>query len=293
MTFADRISRCCSQTASMLLSFAKVALQSRRPIRKGSETGELVVLGNGPGLKHTLAANRRWLEGKTLMAVNFAANTPVWRELKPKYYILADPHFFTSGSDKNVDLLQHNLQSADWEMTLLVPALIRKKARKRITNRNIHVGGFNMVGIEGFSPFCHAAFSAGLGMPRPRNVLIPALMTGLRLGFKTIYVAGADHSWTRTLSVDENNRVVSIQPHFYEEDKAEKERVASVYEGVRLHEVLGSMVIAFESYFRIEAYARKIHARILNVTPGSFIDAFERFSPTQDADSQEPKKLKI
>ena len=113
-------------------------------------------------------------------------------------------------------------------------------------------------------------------MPRPRNVLIPSLMVGLRMGYRRIVIVGADHTWTRTLSVDDQNRVVSIQPHFYKDNDKEQERVASVYRDVRLHEVLGSMAIAFRSYHAIADYAARCDVSILNATPGSFIDAFPR-----------------
>ena len=113
-------------------------------------------------------------------------------------------------------------------------------------------------------------------MPRPRNVLIPSIMAGIRLGYRRIVIVGADHTWTRTLSVDEQNRVISIQPHFYKDNNAEHERVASVYEGLRLHDVLGSMTITFRSYHHIADYAAHIGVEILNASAETFIDAFPR-----------------
>ena len=115
-------------------------------------------------------------------------------------------------------------------------------------------------------------------MPRPRNVLIPSIMLGIALGFSTIYVAGADHSWTRTLSVDDDNRVVSIQPHFYKEDEREEKRVRKDYMNYPLHMILQSFYVAFRSYFTIARYARHRSVKIFNITPGSFIDAFPRLN---------------
>lgn len=119
-------------------------------------------------------------------------------------------------------------------------------------------------------------------MPRPRNVLVPAIMTAMRAGFKEIYLAGADHGWLTTLSVTDENEVVSIQPHFYKDNDSEQKRVASVYRDVRLHEILLSMHLAFKSYHRIEQYARRRGIDIFNATPGSFIDAFRRKMPFAD-----------
>lgn len=113
-------------------------------------------------------------------------------------------------------------------------------------------------------------------MPRPRNVLIPSIMIGIWLGYKEIYVVGADHTWSKTLEVDANNTVISVQPHFYEDNKAEAARVASVYADVKLHEIMYSFHVAFKAYHQIEDFARKMGVNIYNATPGSFIDAFRR-----------------
>ncbi|MDE5874760.1 MAG: hypothetical protein K2H15_03860, partial [Muribaculaceae bacterium] len=102
------------------------------------------------------------------------------------------------------------------------------------------------------------------------------IMSAIREGFGRIYLCGADHTWTQTLSVDDENFVVSVQPHFYEDNDKERERVRRAYAGLHLHDVLGSMTIAFRSYWAVKAYAESIGVKIINATPGSMIDAFER-----------------
>ena len=119
-------------------------------------------------------------------------------------------------------------------------------------------------------------YRLGLGMPRPRNVLIPSIMLAINSGYRRVYVAGADHSWTQTLWVDEDNRVVSIQPHFYQDNEEEKKRVATEYHNYPLHQILQSLYIAFRSYFDIADYAKSRNVEIINITPESFIDAFPR-----------------
>ena len=113
-------------------------------------------------------------------------------------------------------------------------------------------------------------------MPRPRNVLIPSIMLAIRSGYKRIGIAGADHSWSRSLSVTEDNEVVSVQPHFYAEDSREEDRVRHEYRGIRLHSIMESFAVAFRSYHVIADYARSKGVEIWNLTPGSFIDAFPR-----------------
>lgn len=266
-----------SDMASSAKSLVKVLVQSR-PVkipRVADPAEPFVVLGNGPSLASTINDHLPFLRSHPCMAVNFAANTPEFGQIRPSYYILADPHFFEpEGTDRNVDRLWKNISSTRWDMTLFVPARVRRVRLEG--NPRVSVARFNPVGFEGFGWLERCAYRSRMAMPRPRNVLIPAIMCALAMGAREIYVAGADHSWMRTLSVDERNCVVSVQPHFYADSDSEKERVTAVYSGVRLHDIVLSFHIAFRAYHRIAAYARSIGAHVYNVTPESMIDAFPR-----------------
>lgn len=244
---------------------------------KSDRNREIVVLGNGPSLRQTIADNRDFLVSRDRLAVNFAANTPEFFDLCPTSYVLADPHFFSSlATDTNVERLWQNLRLVDWEMTLFLPVAQKAFVQKMLLPDKIKVSCYNLTPIEGFKCVSHKIFNAGLGMPRPRNVLIPSIMLAIREGYGKIYIAGADHSWTQTLWVDDQNRVVSVQPHFYEDNDAEKKRVATEYHNYPLHQILQSLYIAFRSYFDIANYAASRNVEIYNITPESFIDAFPR-----------------
>lgn len=258
-------------------SAAKIALYSRRPsISRAEKPERIVIMGNGPSLNRTIADSPELLRRYPTMAVNFAANAPVFRELKPRYYVLADPHFFKAKEDVNVAKLWESLSDIDWTMTLYVPTRELSSTRRLLDGSNIRVEGFNAVGAEGFRWFSHMAYRLGLAMPRPRNVLIPAIMLAIGAGFKSIVITGADHSWMKTLSVTDNNEVVSIQPHFYTEDNKEKERILHEYKGYPLHSIVESFAVAFRSYHHIQEYAVRRGISITNATPESFIDAFPR-----------------
>lgn len=281
MKLADKLSDISSKLADSLKSLVKVAAQSRRAsisLSKAAVNGHpLIIMGNGPSLANAIAKNLDQLSESTTMALNFAANTDEFTRLRPNFYLMADPHFFEGRtSDPNVDRLFKRLNSeVDWEMRLYVP--IGHTAQKLgITNRYIRVENFNFVGAEGFRKLEWWLYDRGLAMPRPRNVLIPAIMTAIKSGFKEIHLAGADHGWLSTLSVSDDNQVISIQPHFYKDNANEKKRVTSVYRNVKLHEILLSFHIAFKSYHKLEDYAKSRGYNIYNSTPGSFIDAFPR-----------------
>ena len=276
----DSLQGFLNKTGASLASLLKVALLSKA-VTSATQEGkgrELVVLGNGPSLRQTIDDKTDWLLVRDLMAVNFAALTPDFFKLRPRYYMLADGHFFNSlASDKNVRTIWENFGRISWQMTLLVPVKFRHLVKPLLMHtQGIKVRYFNLTPVEGFGWLKRVLFKSGLGMPRPRNVMIPAIMEGIRMGYKKIYLCGADHTWTRTLSVDDENFVVSVQPHFYEDNEEEHRRVRETYKGLHLHDVLGSMTVAFRSYWEIAAYAGKRGVEIINATPGSMIDAFPR-----------------
>lgn len=273
----DKISKAVGNVSASAASIIKVLLQSGKASPRGDEKkNSVIVMGNGPSLRTTIDNNMEWLRSHDLLAVNFAANTPEFQTLQPRYYVLADGHFFTGvSSDPNVRKLWDILAATVWEMTLWVPRKYAACARQLLgNNQKVNVKVFNLTPLEGAKSLCHKLMDSGLGMPRPRNVMIPAIMAAIREGYRKIYLTGADHTWTRTLSVDDENFVVSVQPHFYKDNDDEHKRVRSTYAGLHLHDVLGSMTIAFRSYWHIAEYANSRGIEIINATPGSMIDAF-------------------
>lgn len=274
MAASKKISDAASALGDTLKSVARIAFASRKgkSIDTATQTQPLVIMGNGPSLRDTIASHADTLRRFPTMAVNFAADTPEFKELKPEYYVLADPHFANT-SAPGVRRLNESINGVSHHMTLLLPHGFDTSV---FTGANLTIRHFPAVAVEGIRQARDAAIKGKIGMPRPRNVLVCAIMCGIWLGFREIYITGADHTWTRTLSVNERNEVVSIQPHFYSDSDDEKERVTSVYKNVRLHEILDSFRIAFKAYHDIADYAGRHGINIYNATPGSFIDAFER-----------------
>lgn len=279
-TMIDKATYFLSGLSQSVASIIKIFLFSRRPFVAGkSVERSIIILGNGPSLNETIENHSDFIAQNDCMAVNFAANTSLFQSIKPLYYILADPHFFIENSiDKNVDILWQNLSDTDWKMQLLIPVKYRRNHRiiKLKNISNLELKFYNLTPIEGFGWLRNFLYAIGLGMPRPRNIMIPAIMNVIRLGYKTINLAGADHSWTKSLWVDDENHVVSIQPHFYKDNDYEKKRVAAEYLKYPLHKILESLHIAFRAYFIIADYAKYKNVEIFNITPNSFIDAFPR-----------------
>ena len=76
-----------------LLSIVKIVLKSRRAsVQKPSQPGrDLVVLGNGPSLRPLIENHRDFLLDKDLLAVNYAVLSEYYTQLRPAYYLVADP----------------------------------------------------------------------------------------------------------------------------------------------------------------------------------------------------------
>lgn len=273
----NKIQSAAGKLGATLASFIKIPIMSRRPSPKSRDRKDtIIIMGNGPSLRDAMEQDRDVLMSYPRLAVNLSALTPDFRDLRPDYYILADIAFFLKEKTGKVPQLWEALRSVDWQMTLFLPATARKMPEVKSLPANITLKFYNLTPAEGFRCVMHPLYDSGLAMPRPRNVLIPSIISSMREGFRKIVLIGADHNWSKTLWVTERNRVVSVQPHFYKDDDAELRRAEEIFKNVHIHDVYENYAIAFRSYFNVKAYADRRGVEILNATPGSFIDAFPR-----------------
>lgn len=273
----NKIQSAAGKLGATLASFIKIPIMSRRPSPKSRDRKDtIIIMGNGPSLRDAMEQDRDVLMAYPRLAVNLSALTPDFRDLRPDYYILADIAFFLKEKTGKVPQLWEALRCVDWQMTLFLPATARKMPEVKSLPANITLKFYNLTPAEGFRCVMHPLYDSGLAMPRPRNVLIPSIISSMREGFRKIVLIGADHNWSKTLWVTERNRVVSVQPHFYKDDDAELRRAEEIFKNVHIHDVYENYAIAFRSYFNVKAYADRRGVEILNATPGSFIDAFPR-----------------
>jgi hypothetical protein len=248
-----------------------------------------LILGNGPSLFSSIEMYKRIGSPYDLFCVNNFACTPLFEDLKPEYYVLQAPQFFKDDSqlsnyyiEQRQKLFSHIQMKTNWVLFLVVPVSAKKSDAFNAlvdSNSNLKPLFFNDTAIEGFSFLTTFAFNHSLGMPRPHNVLIPAIMNAIRIGFTNIYIIGADHSWLGEISVNENNEALVHQKHFYDEETSKPEKMEDyIYRPRRLHEILNKFYLTFLGYWEIKSYAAKKDIRIINASETSMIDAFERGS---------------
>lgn len=282
MAFVDKITSCAAAIGQNLMSIVKVILLSRKPSALPSvSSDELVILANGPSLNDTVANHSSFLQNKSLLAVNFCATSQMFTQLRPELYLIADPLFWIV-DEKRDALFGALAERTDWELHLFMPTKANSDKRWREIlkpNPKITVHNYNTTPIEGSRRFTQFLYRKGLGVPRPHNVLIPSIAQGLRMPFKKIYLAGADHSWLPEITVTDNNEVLMNQKHFYDQGKSQAQSVQKEnLECARLYTILFHMYTAFKAYFILRDYAKKLDKQVINITPGSFIDAFPRLS---------------
>lgn len=279
--FLDQIQRSTNDTVQTLLSVVKIAFFSKLNVPVDSDfknRRELVVLGNGPSLNQTVSDHADFLSEKTKMAVNYAAISELYEQLKPEIYLIADPLFWQS-KEVTDRLFGAMAQKTSWPMVLYMPARSRKIPYWQqliLANTNIKTRLYNTTPVEGFGWFTYPVYKKGWGMPRPHNVIIPCIMQGLRMPFTELYLAGVEHSWLKDIYVSDDNRVYMDMKHFYADEQKRVQSQNFNSAPSRLHQILYHMYVVFKGYLTIDAFARKQNKRIFNITPGSYIDAFER-----------------
>jgi len=283
------------QVIGTILTVPKLLLLSRLTLGKPKSyisKGDVVILGNGPSLKEFLNQHSNFLEGKAVVCVNNFVRTQAFQQVKPNYYVLAATDYWQKEEkpgwqEERARIFEELSKQTKWPMILLVPVMAKKfKNWKQpiLENVNIQISYFNNTPVEGFPGFLRFCMNNGLGMPRPHNVLVASLSIVLMMRFNTIYITGADHSWMKEVFVTDDNRVFLSQKHFYDgqlKSKTYTDQARPMYGGStikerKLHEILQKWYYSFRSYWELKDYAQSISSRIINITPNSYIDAFER-----------------
>jgi hypothetical protein len=268
-----------------LFSICKIVLLSKyRVVLPKIQHNNLIILANGPSLNDAIRDEDITLSNSDILCVNLFPLSRFWNLLKPQYLVILSLEFLYGKSENsNEKLLELNsvlLSQTNWPVVVFVPYNLNLQDHpisQITTNSNITIQKINTTPVEGNIRIAHWLFQTNLGMPRPHNVLIPSLMLGINMGYRQIEIYGADHSWLKDISVDDKNRALINQKHFYDLNKTSSKPMH--YKGARprrLHEILHKFYLSFKGYHTIKAYSEIKGVRILNKTNGSFIDAFDR-----------------
>lgn len=272
----------------MLIAILRIIKHTRRislplPIKQNND---VVLIGNGPSFNQFLENHMDFLVDKDSMCVNEFANSDYYEQIRPSNYIIIDPAYFEREPDpafrERVQRLEDNLNTkTDWEMTLFVPMSYKNHKKYKefnIKNSKITIYYYNNTVVDGFKFFKNIAYQYNLGAPAAQNVLVAGGYILVKLLYKNIYLVGADHSWHTEIKVDEENRLLLKDKHFYNTDPTYSpwKKDLITHELWKVHEIFYALGKMFEGYHELKDFSNIMNSKIYNLTKDSFIDAFEK-----------------
>lgn len=273
-----------TQFANTCISVLKILIRSKFGVHLPKASDETcIVLGNGPSLNQSFKNHPDFFKKHPLICVNSFAVTEKYLELKPKYYVMLDPGFWLGSGDLVNNTINSIQTKTTWELHLLVPPAAKKSVLFQQLvekNKNIKATYFNYTVFKGFKGIAHSFYKKNLAMLQSQNVVVASIFLGVNMGFKNVYVVGADHTWHEHLHVDENNVVCVKNIHFYENE--EQIKYTPFYKGIhtkevfRMDEILIILGKTFYGYVALNEYAVSQNCTIYNASETSFIDAFKR-----------------
>ena len=243
------------------------------------------ILANGPSLKHILDNKRHLLEDSDVLVLNNFGNQEVFFELRPTYYIVLDPAYydinFRVDQEINADMsrsaetqLMANLNKVDWPMTLLIPQKALQIFQAHIKNDNIRFAIFQTTRVLGYDGFQNWMYKHNQGVPSSRNVVFPAMINLINMGYKSIYLYGMEFSWLKNMEVDPSNGLIIMNDnHFYSKDE-----IRHFGKGY-YKRMLNVMCEDINATDQIAKYALYRNVKMINRTIGSFVDSFEYENP--------------
>lgn len=236
------------------------------------------IIGNGPSLKYTLENEHDFLENTELFCVNLFATHKQYQILKPKNYILHDPVYGDESHTEAQKAIKGIVDNTTWEINLFVPFQLKKSSyfvSEMSKNAYIHVKYYNYTIVEGFQKLSFWLFNKGLAMPQSQNVIIAALFMTIYLGYKEIFLFGADQSWHEIVSLDEHNKLTFEMPYFYEKKALDITKIKKG-NGSYLAQLFLSTHKVFKGFEVLADYAISKGSKVYNASARSYIDVFEK-----------------
>lgn len=208
------------------------------------------------------------------MVVNSFVVDPSYARLKPKYYVIADALFFQSRREQ----IKRIYEDTQWQMALVVSNNDTAQYDWLLSTEHITVIKVNTDPYTGPVEYRDYCYDHNLAMPPVGNVLNMAIYVAIYLGYERVELYGVEHSWLNSMYVDDQNRLHRSDTHFYKEVKDKQDIILRHHNGqyTKLHEILGEYTVIFKTYWELHELAERHGCKIINCTPNSYIDAFER-----------------
>lgn len=248
------------------------------------------IMSNGPSLRETL---QEYDEGKVYIDehsfwVNLGPLDEHFFKIKPRHLCFSDPMFIRDYEPKKeqVKKMYQMLNSrVDWELSIygcFPNAEDHKKLVEYsgITNPYIKFVKMNKKCCdELYKKWRYRLYNKGYFMIPDGTIANTAIFLALIEGYSEIEVYGCDHNQFLELAVNEKNQMCMRDTHFFDAKQLELRPIYKPYGDYavwRVHEYLGFCTAMFRSHDMLRQYADYLGARIINCTPNSMIDSYER-----------------
>lgn len=205
------------------------------------------ILGTGPSLASLSPACVESLQGEAVFAVNSIYKASVVASVSPTYYVLADNNYWgvSSGAFKEI---------AD-RYSKAPPTFITDKRAKKFVPDGVDAMFFHAKNY----PVDRMRFDLSGNLSISMNVVGVSLLAAIYMGFKEIYLLGCDY----------NLFCSRVGNHCYD-DKDEAGELP-VY---NLSFFLKYYHLTTEFHYAISRLAKSKGVKIVNLTPGSLLDAY-------------------
>jgi hypothetical protein len=272
-----------SQCFNTVISVIKVLIRSKFNVKLPETTQKTcIILGNGPSFNESINKHPDFFKKHSLICVNAFSLSDQYEKLQPEYYVILDPSFWTETNDFLSKVLAGIANKTTWKLKLMIPFQARNSAYLQAikSNKNISLHYFNYTVFKGFPSITHWFCKKNLAMLQSQNVLVASIFLSINIGFREIFIVGADHTWHQTLLVNEQNQLCIKDVHFYENKEQvvfKPFRITQNSEQThRMDEIFAIWAKTFYGYIAMDSYARSRNASIYNASEVSFIDAFKR-----------------
>lgn len=252
---------------------------------KGTYSGTVAVLANGPSLKDVIARveTDEEFQGVDFIVLNYFAFEDVFLKIKPKHYCLADPMFFGDSHRKNDALRLFSIlqEKVDWDLNIYIPknGLNSFKSFSNLSNPNLHIVALNTEEYMGYESLRFKFYEKGMSMPRIQTVANMAIYVGINSGYSQINLYGVEHTFLDSLCVNDKNQLCNKDKHFYDKEEVQLKPIIktdSLDEVWKIGDYLIAIAWMFKSHDLLSAYATYKNVHIVNCTKGSMIDSYER-----------------
>lgn len=244
----------------------------------------LYILGNGPSLSESINKITNQLKIHDCIVVNNFCNTELFDEIKPKFYVIADPSNLGQLENLSESLKLETLKIADklksitWDMSFICPDFSQSGYLVNILKNNPHINIFfyNTQNVSKYDDLMHD-WAENRISPPAQTVLNTCVYLGIFLKYKEIDILGMDLSWHEDLELDQKtNELFIVDKHFY----GTKKRFATLdVNGIKpahVHEYLQCSVNALKSFWDLKVFAEYQNVKVYNLSPHSWVDAFDR-----------------